>query len=167
MHVDAVGPVRFVLRVAGVIHMSVDSFKSVVAPRAGNEAGADVPSGKPYDWQLPARENPEIVALPAQALAQRAFERSAAFTKVLERTAAFFVVVSRNNGYEGRDPLVVTDDVSSGTVSDFLGIELDVLGRALLEMQRRGLVSPCQDGNLRLDDLAAIDRLSCGHHSAA
>ena len=90
------------------------------------------------------------------------FERSAAFTKVLERTAAFFVVVSRNNGYEGRDPLVVTDDVHSGAVSDFLGLELDVLGRALLEMQRRGMVSPCDDGNLRLDDLQAIDRLSCG-----
>ena len=54
----------------------------------------------------------------------------------------------------------------SGTDSDFLGVELDVLGRALLEMQRRGMVSPCEDGNLRLDDLAAIDRLSCGSHTS-
>jgi len=168
--VDAVEPVRFVSREAGVVHMSVDSFKSGLF--GTSETSAEIsamsgnPSGKPYDWQLPVRENPEIVALPPQALAQRVFERSAAFSKVLERTAAFFVVVSRNNGYEGRDPLVVTDDVSSGTVSDFLGVELDVLGRALLEMQRRGLVAPCEDGNLRLADLAALDRLSCGQHGA-
>lgn len=160
--VAAVEPVGFVLREAGVIHMSVDSFKlpSAAAAQAGGDPST--PSGKLYDWQLQARETPEMVALPPQALVQRVFERSASFSSILERTAAFFVVISRNNGYEGRDPLVVTDDVRCGTVSDFLGIELDVLGRALLEMQRRGMVSPCEDGNLRLDDLPAIDRLSSG-----
>ncbi len=163
---DAVEPVGFVSREAGVIHMTVDSFKSIVSSNVEAAGVSDLATGKPYDWQLPIRENPEIVALPPQALAQRVFEKSAAFSKVLERTAAFFVVVSRNNGYEGRDPLIVTDDVSCGTVSDFLGVDLDVLGRALLEMQRRGLVSPCEDGNLRLDDLAAIDRLSCGRHAS-
>ena len=143
--------------------MSVDSFKFHPAPSIEPESGPLPSPGKLYDWQIQAREAPEMVALPPQALAQRVFERSA---RILERTAAFFVVVSRNNGYEGRDPLVVTDDVRCGTVSDFLGIELDVLARALLEMQRRGMVSPADDGNLRIDDLAAIDRLSCGGEAA-
>ena len=73
-----------------------------------------------------------------------------------------FVVVSRNNGYEGRDPHVIDEDIRCGAVSDFLGIEIDILGRALLEFQRRGIVSPCGEGNLHLDDVAALDRLSDG-----
>lgn len=120
------------------------------------------PTGKPYDWQLPAPETPEILALPLEALASRAFERSEAFRGVLERTAAFLVVISRNNGYEGRDPLLVLDDMQSGTVSSFLGIPLAVLARALLEMQRRGMVAPTDDGTLRIVDLGAVDRLSGG-----
>jgi hypothetical protein len=127
------------------------------------EQGADSePTGKPYTWQIALRENPEMLALTPAVLAERAFVKSATFRTVLERTAAYFVVVSRNNGYEGRDPRVVTDDVRCGAVSQFLGIDIELLARALLEMQRKGLVSTGDDGNLRLDDLEAIDRLSEG-----
>ena len=130
-----------------------------VIPRTP-EGGNASPTGKPYEWQLLQAENPEIRALPLETLAGRAFDRAEAFRSVLERTAALLVVLSRNNGYEGRDPLIVTDDMSSGTVSTLLGIELDTLARALLEMQRRGMVAPGHDGALRLTDLDAIDRLS-------
>lgn len=124
-------------------------------------------SGKPYSWQLPTPENPEMVAIPPTVLIERAFMRSAAFRKVLEQAAAFFVVVSRNNGYEGRDPLVVSDDVRCGTVSTFLDVDIDLLGRALLEMQRRGLVSPCKDGTLHIDDFDALNALSEGGSATA
>ncbi len=123
---------------------------------------AVTPTGKPYSWQLRTPENPEMLALPPALLAGRTFAKAATFRDVMERTAAFFVVVSRNNSYEGRDPLVVTDDVRCGTVSDFLGIDIDLLGRALVEMQRRGMVSMRDDGMLQLDDLAALDGLSEG-----
>jgi len=125
------------------------------------------PTGKPYDWQLPVREDPELVALPPESLAERAFVRSAAFQSAMERAAAYLVVVSRTNAYEGRDPLLIKDDVRCGDVSGFLGLEIDVLARALLEMQRRGLVSTTADGNLHLDDIQALDRLSEGREAAA
>ena len=120
------------------------------------------PTGKPYEWQLPDPENPVIRALMPQVLIERAFTRAVGFRDVLERTAAYFIVISRNNGYEGRDPLVIDEDIRCGAVSDFLGIEIDVLGRALLELQRRGIVSPIGEGDLHLDDVDALDRLSEG-----
>lgn len=123
-------------------------------------------TGKPYEWQLDTPENPEMLALLPTELIERAFARSAAFRSVLVRAAAYFVVVSRNNGYEGRDPYVVKDDVRSGDVSSFLGVDLDVLARALLEMRRRGLVSTNEDGDLKLDDLPALDALSEGGAAA-
>ena len=124
------------------------------------------PTGKPYSWQLDTPEDPELLALPPEALVERAFAKGAVFRNVLERTAAYFVVVSRNNGYEGRDPLVITEDVRCGAVSEFLGVELDMLGRVLFEMQRRGMVSTTADGNLRIEDIEAIDRLSEGPSAA-
>lgn len=123
---------------------------------------SDTPSGKLYEWQLPDPENPVVRAMLPQILVERAFTKAAGFNDVLERTAAYFIVISRNNGYEGRDPHVIDEDIRCGAVSDFLGIEIDILGRALLEFQRRGIVSPCGEGNLHLDDVAALDRLSDG-----
>lgn len=125
--------------------------------------GADVvpaASGKPYTWDLPRAEDVEYRALPPQVLIERVFARTETFQQVLKRTAAFLVVTSRNNGYEGRDPLVVFDDVRGGTVAEFLNIDLDLLGRALVEMQRHGLISAMEDGNLHIDNLAALDQFS-------
>ena len=138
-----------------------------VAVAEGTESAAvdlagGAPSGKPYDWQLRIPEDPELVALAPQALAERAFVKGAMFQDALERTAAYLVVVSRNNRYEGRDPLVICDDVRCGAVSGLLGIDLDVLGRVLLEMRRGGMVSTTDDGSLRIVDLDALDRLSEG-----
>lgn len=151
---------------AGVIHMSEsDSFRNFPLSALADQ-GAGSPSGKPYEWQLDADEEPQMLALSPEAMVRRVFAKSERFRTVLERTAAYFVVVSRNNGYEGRDPRIITEGVRCGAVSDFLGIEIGLLGRALVEMQRRGIVSPTEGGNLRLEDLAALDRLSEGRLSA-
>lgn len=120
------------------------------------------PSGKPYEWRLPVPEDPALVALSPEALAERAFVRRAEFQTVLQRVAAYFIVVSRTNLYEGRDPLIIADDVRCGAVADLLGIELDLLSRVLLEMARRGMVSFTDDGNLRVEDLQGLDDLSEG-----
>lgn len=103
-----------------------------------------------------------MVALPPEAVVQRTLAKIAAFESVIERTAAFLVVLSRTNSYEGRDPLVITDDVRCGTVSSFLGIEIDTLGRVLVEMERRGWVSGRDDGMLQIRDLEALDAVSEG-----
>lgn len=141
-----------------------------IAPEENLDAAAsakEIPSGKPYEWQLPQPENPQIMAVLPSELIERVLARSSTFRRALERTAAYFVVVSRTNGYEGRDPHVIADDVRCGAVSSFLGIDIDVLGRALLEMQRRGLISTCEDGCLHLDDMSALDALSEGRVNAA
>lgn len=137
------------------------SCSGTAFPLDREESGV-VPTGKPYEWHLSDPESLEMVALPLEALAGRAFERQEAFRGVLERTAAFLVVTSRHNAYEGRDPLIVVDGIECGAVSSFLGVPLDVLARALLEMQRRGMVMPADDGALRITDLGAIDKLSEG-----
>jgi hypothetical protein len=120
------------------------------------------PTGKPYEWHLAEPECPEYVALSPEALAERAFVRQAEFKSVLQRASAYLVVVSRMNLYEGRNPLLITDDVRCGAVADFLGIDLDLLGRALLEMRRRGMVSFTDAGDLHLDNLQALDDVSEG-----
>ena len=123
-------------------------------------------TGKPYQWQLEAPERLRLLALPAEALAERSFVKARVFRSALERTAAYFVYASRLALYEGRDPLVITDDVRCGAVADLLSIDLDLLGRVLLEMQRQGMISVRDDGNLKIDNLATLDTLSEGQAPA-
>lgn len=137
--------------------MTREEFTNILSQQADGDGRA---MGKPYSWQLSHREDVAYLALPPQVLVQRVLARTETFNEALKRTAAFLVVVSRNNGYEGRDPLVVLDDVRSGTAAQFLNIDIDLLGHALAEMQRRGLVSAMDDGNLHLDDIRALDSLS-------
>ena len=47
----------------------------------------------------------------------------AAADKPLSRVAALLVSISRNNGYEGRDPHVMPDALTSGFVADPLGMD--------------------------------------------
>jgi hypothetical protein len=128
----------------------------------GTQRAERAPSGKPYTWDIDTPDNPEMVALRPEAVVQRTLAKVAAFDNMIERTAAFLVVLSRTNGYEGRDPLVITDDMRCGTVSSFLGIEIDTLGRVLVEMERRGWICGRDDGMLQIRDLAALDAVSEG-----
>lgn len=139
---------------------------NLIENRRSGDGTSPVATGKPYSWQLSEPERPEMVALPPQIVIERTFAKAREFQALLERTAAFFVVVSRNNAYEGRDPLVVTDDLRCGVVSSFLGVDIDAMGRALRELERRGWVSTDAEGRLHLDDLAALDQLSEGGLSA-
>ena len=121
-----------------------------------------VATGKPYTWQLPQAEQPPMIALPPETLAEPLRHACEFYSNAVVRTAAFLVVISRNNGYEGRDPSLITDDMQCGTVSDMLGFEIGTLGRVLVDLQQRGLVSCDDKGELRLTDIEALDRLSDG-----
>ncbi|MEW5962696.1 MAG: helix-turn-helix domain-containing protein [Pseudomonadota bacterium] len=77
----------------------------------------------------------------------------------LVRLAAFLRVISDNNAREGRDPSVIADSLTSGTVAGMLGLEIDALARLLLELEERGIVVPSA-GRLAILDPAALEALA-------
>jgi CRP/FNR family transcriptional regulator len=79
----------------------------------------------------------------------------------LRRVAALFVTLSRYNGYEGRDPAVITDSLKCGAAAGHLGMSVDVLAQQLAELEARGLIETCDKG-LRLLDVDALERLVDG-----
>jgi Crp-like helix-turn-helix domain len=84
--------------------------------------------------------------------------RSLAATESHVRVAALLSSISHNNRYEGRDPAVILDCFSSGFVADLLGLRVDDLADALVDLKHRGLVQ--EEGSaIRLTDLPALERL--------
>ena len=84
--------------------------------------------------------------------------RSLAAVESHVRVAALLSSISHNNRYEGRDPAVIPDCFSSGFVADQLGLRVDDLADALVELKHRGLVQE-QGSALRLTDLSALESL--------
>ena len=58
----------------------------------------------------------------------------------IQRVANFLLAVVRINVSEGREPLLVADDVSSGYVAEQLQMTIDALAKALLSLRCSGLV---------------------------
>ena len=84
--------------------------------------------------------------------------RSLAATDSHVRVAALLSAISHNNRYEGRDPAVIPDCFTSGFVADLLGLRVDDLTDALVELKQQGLVQE-QGSAVRLTDLPALERL--------
>ena len=78
-----------------------------------------------------------------------------------DSVAALFATLSRYNGYEGRDPAVITDSLKCGVAAGHLGMSVDALAQQLAELEARGLIEPCDKG-LRLLDVDALERLVDG-----
>ena len=85
----------------------------------------------------------------------------------IERVAAFFVALSRGNGYEGRIPNIITDSVKCGVVASYLALSVEDLARILVELEERGLIDNCPPSGLRLNDIAALERLADGRETFA
>jgi CRP/FNR family transcriptional regulator len=77
----------------------------------------------------------------------------------VERLASFLTALSHLSAEEGRDPTIVTDEVSSGLVAERLDMTIDVLVRALRELERRGMVRSTTNG-LRIADMGALEELA-------
>ncbi len=77
----------------------------------------------------------------------------------LARVAALLVSISHNNGYEGRDPMIVPDTLTSGFVADLLGTDVGGLAELLVELKRRGVIDSGHAG-LKLKDIAALEALA-------
>lgn len=86
---------------------------------------------------------------------QRVIERS----DPVIRVAAFLVAISRQNEHEGRDATIVYDSLKSDAVAELLGLDLDILSRALVTLQRKGLVESANADRLRLKDIDGLERL--------
>ena len=78
----------------------------------------------------------------------------------LTRVAALLVSISRNNGYEGRDPKSMPDTLTSGFVADLLGLDIGSLAALLVDLRRRGLIDSDPTPTLRLKDLKGLEALA-------
>jgi CRP/FNR family transcriptional regulator len=82
--------------------------------------------------------------------------------KPIGRLAAFLLAVSEFNKDEGRDPTIVTDSLNCGVVGEWLALDFDNLRRALVELQKRRLIEPCDPLGLRLIDRVGLEALADG-----
>lgn len=78
------------------------------------------------------------------------------------RVAAFLVAVSQFNKDEGRDPNIVTDSFEFGVVAEWLGLDVNNLRRALVELEKKRLIEPCNPLGLRLIDSGGLEVLASG-----
>ena len=77
----------------------------------------------------------------------------------VERVANFLLAIAGANAAEGRDPLIMTDDVTSGYVAEQLQMSVDTLAKALLSLRRNDLVDV--SGHLLcILDLAALEAVA-------
>ena len=103
------------------------------------------------------------------ALRRRSISRAGS-RQPLERVAAFLISISRNNEYEGRDPHVIPESLTSGFVAGLLGMDLPVLEDFLFVLERHSFLARSPSAGLKLTDLIGLQRLAdasgsaCGVH---
>lgn len=78
------------------------------------------------------------------------------------RLAGFLSIVSRVNAVEGRDPHVISEAMRCPVVADYLKIDVDTLGKALVVLQRNGIVAVEPPNRLRICDLSRLEHFSAG-----
>jgi CRP/FNR family transcriptional regulator, anaerobic regulatory protein len=89
----------------------------------------------------------------------RSRSRNADPLSPIQRVANLLLAISSINASEGREPLIVADDVSSGFVAEQLQMSIDALAAALLSLRRSGVVT-VSDHGLRILDVAALETLA-------
>jgi CRP/FNR family transcriptional regulator len=75
------------------------------------------------------------------------------------RVANFLLALSSMNGPEGRDPDLISDDITAGFVARQLDMSIDKLSAALLCLKREGAVRDTP-GGLRIVDPLTLQRLA-------
>lgn len=77
----------------------------------------------------------------------------------IQRVANYLAAVSGINASEGRDPRVVSEDISSAYVAEQLQLDIDAVSDALARLQRSGLID-VSDAGLRILDMPALEKLA-------
>ena len=90
----------------------------------------------------------------------RAVVRGAAAAKPLARLALFLSVLSRQNAREGKNPQVIDETMRCGTVADYLKMDVETLGRALIALERRKIIASLPPNKLFIRDPALLERLT-------
>lgn len=75
------------------------------------------------------------------------------------RVANFLLALSAMNAPEGRDPTVISDEITAGFVADKLDMSIESLGTALLHLKKEGAVRETPSG-LRIVDPLTLQRLA-------
>lgn len=75
------------------------------------------------------------------------------------RLANFLLALSSMNAPEGRDPDLISDDVTAGFVAEKLNMSIDKLGAALLCLKKEGAVRETPAG-LRIVDALSLQRMA-------
>ncbi|MBS0235260.1 MAG: Crp/Fnr family transcriptional regulator [Proteobacteria bacterium] len=76
------------------------------------------------------------------------------------RLAAFLIAASHRIQEEGGDATLIDDTVDCGVIADFLGLSVDLLALALLQLEMRGMVETAPFHGLRLKDIPALEALA-------
>lgn len=82
------------------------------------------------------------------------------------RLSAFLMAVSSRNREEGRDATLVDDALDCAVIAQYLGLSVDLLALALVQLEMQGLVHTAPHRGLRLNDLAALEAIANGADSA-
>lgn len=85
---------------------------------------------------------------------------TAARERPMVRLASFLIAVSRRIRDEGGDPSFIDDTVDCGIIADFLGLSVDLLALALMQLEMRGLIETAPPHGLRLKDIAALETIA-------
>jgi CRP/FNR family transcriptional regulator len=78
------------------------------------------------------------------------------------RVAAFLIALSSRNRLEGRDPAIVDDALNSAVTAQYLGLSVDLLALALVQLELQGIIIRDPHSGLRLTNLAALNSLADG-----
>ncbi|HML27965.1 MAG TPA: Crp/Fnr family transcriptional regulator [Hyphomicrobium sp.] len=93
-----------------------------------------------------------------------AFRRESLVTATRERPmvrlASFLIAVSHRIRDEGGDPSLIDDTVDCGVIADFLGLSVDLLALALMQLEMRGLIETAPPHGLRLKDISALEAIA-------
>lgn len=94
------------------------------------------------------------------AFRRRLLTRASLRRRPVSRVAALLLALSQLNKNEGRDPTLMSDSLSCGVVADWLGLDLDSLADALVELEKKELIRPSPPQGLRLIDFAGLEELA-------
>ncbi len=140
----------------GYLESHISTAQAVVETAVSQFAPEDFERAAETDGQLASRlaasADREFDFLRAQAV-------KAGEGKPVERVASFLAALSHMSASEGRDPSLVTDEISSGFVAEQLAMTVDGLARALRELEQRGMVRPTPQG-LRIPDIDALEKMA-------
>lgn len=74
------------------------------------------------------------------------------------RVASFLAALVRMSMREGRDPHLITNEISTGVVAGQLHMSIDCLATALIELESQGLIQSTPAG-LRITDVDLLERI--------